>query len=70
MKFKIIFTTLISLTLFSVNTSAQDRKYSTQAKTEIQQCEDGDASICYEVGVRYDNGDGVPQDYEKSAFLL
>ena len=59
--------TIISSSLLSFSVAAQSTGISEEAQLEIDQCLDGNFADCHEVGMRYDSGDDVPQDFEKSA---
>ena len=59
--------TIISSSLLSLSVAALATGISEEAQLEIDQCLDGNLSACHEVSMRYEFGDDVPLDFEKSA---
>ena len=43
--------------------------YQSAVKLFTKACDGGDASGCYNLGIMYDNGQGVKQDYHQAAKL-
>ena len=59
---------IVFFSFFSITVFAQQTEISENAKLQIEDCLDGDVNACYEVGIRYDSGDGVSQDFTQSTY--